>query len=236
MYQGARLVRHGSATRSAATLCDQRPLARGRNDRHCQRCCVKRMYGRKLPHLLGRPRTTGNLRIRKCTTKTAANGTMVSVFPSGRVVQLGGLVHVGAGEQGRIMRAAAYIGRVGTLAVALGVGAAVATGHGVAWADDTTDPTGSTSHESPAPGKLDTPNEKTGSNEPSAGHRAGDGVNGGDDGIQAVGAVDGTIRDHDDRRQRTTVDPSRLPARPTGQALRPTGSGCCGWTWSDSRG
>jgi hypothetical protein len=35
------------------------------------------------------------------------------------------------------MRAAAYIGRVGGLAVALGVGAAIATGQGVAWADST---------------------------------------------------------------------------------------------------
>ena len=33
------------------------------------------------------------------------------------------------------MGASAYVGRVGGLAVALGVGAAVATGHGVAWAD-----------------------------------------------------------------------------------------------------
>lgn len=33
------------------------------------------------------------------------------------------------------MGAAAYVGRVGSLAVALGVGAAVATGHGVAWAE-----------------------------------------------------------------------------------------------------
>ena len=35
------------------------------------------------------------------------------------------------------MGAAAYIGRVGALAVALGVGTAIATGHGVAFADDT---------------------------------------------------------------------------------------------------
>ena len=35
------------------------------------------------------------------------------------------------------MGASAYVGRVGGLAVALGVGAAVATGHGVAWATDT---------------------------------------------------------------------------------------------------
>ena len=33
------------------------------------------------------------------------------------------------------MSAAAYVGRVGGLAVALGVGAAVVTGHGVAWAE-----------------------------------------------------------------------------------------------------
>ncbi|MGZ8746210.1 MAG: hypothetical protein ACXWZ2_04055, partial [Mycobacterium sp.] len=33
------------------------------------------------------------------------------------------------------MGASAYVGRVGGLAVALGVGAAVATGHGVAWAE-----------------------------------------------------------------------------------------------------
>jgi hypothetical protein len=52
------------------------------------------------------------------------------------------------------MRAAAYIGRVGGLAVALGVGAAVATGHGVAWADDGTGPAGSTSQESPSAGNL----------------------------------------------------------------------------------
>ena len=69
------------------------------------------------------------------------------------------------------MRTAAYIGRVGALAVALGVGAAVAAGHGVAWADDTTNPAGSTSHESPAPGKLDTPNEKTNANEPTTGYQ-----------------------------------------------------------------
>jgi hypothetical protein len=56
------------------------------------------------------------------------------------------------------MRAAAYIGRVGGLAVALGVGAAVATGHGVAWADDTTSPAGSTSQESPSADNLGTPN------------------------------------------------------------------------------
>jgi Domain of unknown function (DUF4185) len=78
------------------------------------------------------------------------------------------------------MRAAANIGRVGALAVALGVGAAVATGHGVAWADDTTNPAGSTSHESPAPDKPDTPNEETGSNEPTAGH------------LGATGSTDGT--------------------------------------------
>ena len=35
------------------------------------------------------------------------------------------------------MGAAAYVGRVGGLAVALGVGSAVFTGHGVAWADET---------------------------------------------------------------------------------------------------
>ena len=35
------------------------------------------------------------------------------------------------------MGAAAYVGRVGGLAVALGVGSAIVTGHGVAWADDT---------------------------------------------------------------------------------------------------
>jgi hypothetical protein len=62
-----------------------------------------------------------------------------------------------------MMRAAAYIGRVGGLAIALGVGAAVATGHGVAWADDTTNPGGSTSHESPSAGSLGTPNIDEGS-------------------------------------------------------------------------
>ena len=36
------------------------------------------------------------------------------------------------------MGAASYVGRVGRLAVALGVGTAIATGHGVAWADDST--------------------------------------------------------------------------------------------------
>jgi hypothetical protein len=50
------------------------------------------------------------------------------------------------------MGAAAYVGRVGGLAVALGVGAAVATGHGVASAD-TPDPgsqSGSSTANSPA--------------------------------------------------------------------------------------
>jgi hypothetical protein len=36
------------------------------------------------------------------------------------------------------MGAASYVGRVGRLAVALGVGTAIATGHGVAWADEST--------------------------------------------------------------------------------------------------
>jgi hypothetical protein len=36
------------------------------------------------------------------------------------------------------MGAASYVGRVGRLAVALGVGTAIATGNGVAWADDST--------------------------------------------------------------------------------------------------
>ncbi|MCV6980397.1 DUF4185 domain-containing protein [Mycolicibacterium pulveris] len=43
------------------------------------------------------------------------------------------------------MGAAAHIGRVGGLAVALGVGTAIATGHGVALADDSTDSAASTS-------------------------------------------------------------------------------------------
>jgi Domain of unknown function (DUF4185) len=42
------------------------------------------------------------------------------------------------------MGAAAHIGRVGALAVALGVGTAIATGYGVASADDTSNPPGST--------------------------------------------------------------------------------------------
>ena len=42
-----------------------------------------------------------------------------------------------ANEEGIIMGSARYIGRVGALAIALGVGMAVATTPGVAWADDT---------------------------------------------------------------------------------------------------
>jgi Domain of unknown function (DUF4185) len=49
------------------------------------------------------------------------------------------------------MGASAYIGRVGGLAVALGVGAAVATGHGIAWASPT-ESTNSTSEPSATEG------------------------------------------------------------------------------------
>ncbi len=59
------------------------------------------------------------------------------------------------------MRASTYVGRVGALAVALGVGAAVATGHGVASADTTTDPAKPTSQESAAPGDADKPKENS---------------------------------------------------------------------------
>ncbi|TFV55454.1 DUF4185 domain-containing protein [Mycobacterium sp. PS03-16] len=49
------------------------------------------------------------------------------------------------------MGAAAYVGRVGSLAVALGVGAAVVTGHGVAWAETGAgSPSGGSSSESSA--------------------------------------------------------------------------------------
>ncbi|MEZ0052013.1 hypothetical protein ABIA30_003025 [Mycobacterium sp. MAA66] len=63
------------------------------------------------------------------------------------------------------MGAAAYIGRVGGLAVALGVGTAIATGHGTAWADESGGPAGHTSTQSdtsagpkkPRPKKTKTP-------------------------------------------------------------------------------
>ncbi|MCT7658753.1 DUF4185 domain-containing protein [Mycobacterium deserti] len=57
------------------------------------------------------------------------------------------------------MGASAYIGRVGGLAVALGVGAAVATGHGVAWADET----GSTSSTSESSASTSADTAPTGS-------------------------------------------------------------------------
>ena len=228
-------MRHGSATRSAATLCDQRPLARGRNDRHCQRCCVKRMYGRKLPHLLGRPRTTGNLRIRKCTTKTAANGTMAlssraGALSSWEVWSTSGRVN--RGESCALRRISVVWEHWRLL-----------WGWAPRWLPDMGLPGRTTRlirqdrrlmnrrrraswiHRTRKPARTSRPPDIEGRRGQRWGRR-----------IQAVGAVDGTIRDHDDRRQRTTVDPSRLPARPTGQALRPTGEGCCGWTWSDSRG
>jgi hypothetical protein len=64
-------------------------------------------------------------------------------------------------QRGEIMGASAYIGRVGGLAVALGIGAAVATGQGVAWAgpdstgteeSTTTDTGGNTNPETNPPG------------------------------------------------------------------------------------
>ncbi len=66
------------------------------------------------------------------------------------------------------MGAASYIGRVGGLAVALGVGTAVASGHGVAAADDTNNPapenppTSDTSEVSGSTGTNSTPTPETG--------------------------------------------------------------------------
>ena len=56
------------------------------------------------------------------------------------------------------MGAAAYIGRVGGLAVALGVGTAMATGHGVALADDAAakPPSSESSDTTAASGSTDT--------------------------------------------------------------------------------
>lgn len=59
------------------------------------------------------------------------------------------------------MGAAAYIGRVGGLAVALGVGAAVASGQAVAWADDGTDSGATSSHESGPPNSTTSPDTGT---------------------------------------------------------------------------
>ena len=62
------------------------------------------------------------------------------------------------------MGAAAYIGRVGALAVSLGVGTAIATGYGIAAADDTSSAgsTVNTSNATGSTGSNSTPTEKTG--------------------------------------------------------------------------
>ena len=63
------------------------------------------------------------------------------------------------------MGASAYVGRVGGLAVALGVGIAVATGgQGVAWADGTGDPAGKTAQDAPAGDAAGTPSAAGGAN------------------------------------------------------------------------
>ncbi|MGE2732594.1 DUF4185 domain-containing protein [Mycolicibacterium vaccae] len=70
------------------------------------------------------------------------------------------------------MSAAAYVGRVGGLAVALGVGSAVFTGHGVAWADDS-ESGGSTSSSGSASSASDSSGttSRTRRNHQSAGER-----------------------------------------------------------------
>ena len=63
------------------------------------------------------------------------------------------------------MGASAYVGRVGGLAVALGVGIAVATGgQGVAWADGTGDPAGKTAQDAPSGDAAGTPTATGGAN------------------------------------------------------------------------
>ena len=65
------------------------------------------------------------------------------------------------------MGASAYIGRVGRLAVALGVGTAIVTGHGIASADGT-DTTSSTSAASDTSDTSDTSDAGTPANEDTA--------------------------------------------------------------------
>ncbi|MDG4665466.1 DUF4185 domain-containing protein [Mycobacterium sp. 236(2023)] len=57
------------------------------------------------------------------------------------------------------MGTAAYVGRVGGLAVALGVGSAVFAGHGVAWADDTDSPATKSSVSATSQSKTDDSSE-----------------------------------------------------------------------------
>ncbi|MDT5016120.1 MAG: hypothetical protein QOD39_2280, partial [Mycobacterium sp.] len=59
------------------------------------------------------------------------------------------------------MGASAYVGRVGGLAVALGVGAAVAAGNGVAWATEGTESNSSTSEHSASEGSPNAPSAAT---------------------------------------------------------------------------
>ena len=56
----------------------------------------------------------------------------------------------------RMTNSGAYVGRVGGLAVALGIGAAIATGQGVAWADST-EPPGSSASPEPPPSSSGAP-------------------------------------------------------------------------------
>src|SRR5262245_53079334 len=81
-------------------------------------------------------------------------GTLVSVSAQMPSAVWDALAKSGCINQGAVMGAAAYVGRVGGLAVALGVGVAIATGQGIAWAD-TGDPSSSTSGTSSASGSTD---------------------------------------------------------------------------------
>ena len=105
------------------------------------------------------------------------------------------------------MNSSRYIGRIGGLAVALGVGAAVFTGHGVAWAE----PASSTSSDSSAG------NAKTGGASVSSGT-----VSKGSGSATSTGPATSASDASSDESDETGAAPTKVTGKKTGAQAKPT--------------